>query len=147
MATGKVTAAMDVVSPKDPNGLRIAYIKTAGNVDDLALSDITGIDYISKNMLLGAIGTPAVDSVEIPLTTPTMPLTLTSSDLGQPIVNFGNHPKIRVVLNAGDGVLNSELTGFTTGVIPTSGVPTSIVIDDGSGAALGYNIIVIISAE
>jgi hypothetical protein len=144
MSTGRVTTATDTISPKNPAGLRIAFTKTGGNEASLALTDITDDDYVTKLMLEGALQST---SVELRKTTPIMPLTLTSTDLGQPISNFGNFPKIRVVLDAGNGVLNSELTGFTTGVIPTAGVPTSIIVDDGSGVALAYNIIVIISTE
>lgn len=79
--------------------------------------------------------------------TTSLPITITSSQLGQPISNFGRFPKIHVLLLAGLNNLNQDLPGFTVGTIETiSGTPNSIVVDDGSGA-LAYDIMIIISKQ
>lgn len=79
--------------------------------------------------------------------TTSLPITITATQLGQPIINFGRFPKIHVLLLAGLNNLNQDLPGFTVGTIETvSGTPNSIVVDDGSGA-LAYDIMIIISKQ
>lgn len=147
MATGRVTTAADIISPKNPAGLRVIFIKPAGNKVSLALSDISDFDYITKEMLEGAVS-PMMQPVELsyPSTT-SLPITITATEAGEPLIDFGRFPKIRVLLDAGINNINTDLPGFTVGTIElVMGTPHSIVVDDGSGA-LAYDIIVIISQE
>jgi hypothetical protein len=50
MSTGRNAFAIDKVTPKNPDGLRIVFTKTAGNEGNLAFTDITGKDYVTKDM-------------------------------------------------------------------------------------------------
>ena len=62
MATGKVTEAIDEITPKTPGALRVIFKKPAGNKTSLSLGSIDEWDYITKEMFesnpQGVIKTP-----------------------------------------------------------------------------------------
>lgn len=76
MATGKITQAIDRVTPKNPTGLRIIFSKSAADETAITLSAKDDNDYITKKIFNDNSGGVVPDPTVITAGTTETPLTV-----------------------------------------------------------------------